>query len=519
MKTLRAAVLAALFTIGMLAPALGQDVTLTSRDGTVSVSGTLLSFDGEFFRLDSTYGVLTLDGTGVTCAGIGCPNLESYVAEFSIVGARSMGVVLLPTLVEMFAEQSGMRVKQIVQDDANYTYVLRLAETGKDVARIAFRLSNTDGGIAEMLNGEADMVLATREITASEAKTAYKSGFGDMKRAARSRIVGLDGLVPVVAQSNPVEMISLENLARIFAGDITNWQDIGGPDAPIFLHHLPVDTGLAQRFETNVMRSENRNLAASVKRHATAVEVVDAVARDPFSIGITRFSEVGNAKMLALRGSCGMAFMATRRALKTEDYPLATPLLLYTPARRLPKAAREFLMFLRSPAAQRAVRHVGFVDQEVTKIGIEDQGKRFANAIAAAGDEVKLADLQSMIDTLRPASRLTVTFRFNAGSSSLDAQSRANVVLLSRLLEAGIFDGRELMFVGFSDGDGPATGNRTISKRRAKAVRAAVKLAATTMKPERVKLSTKAFGEALPMACDDTEWGRQVNRRVEVWVK
>lgn len=519
MKIFRAAVFAALFLAGMLAPAMAQDVTLTSRDGKVSVSGTLLSFDGEFFRVDSIYGVLTLDGTGVTCAGIGCPNLESFVAEFSIAGARSMGAVLLPTLVEMFAEQSGMRVLRVIQSDTQYTYVLRLAETDNDVARIAFRLTNTDGGIAEMLDGDADMVLATREITAAEAKTAYKAGLGDMKRAARSRIVGLDGLVPVVAQNNPVTTISLVDLARIYAGEITNWQNIGGPDAPIFMHHLSADTGLAQQFEVDVTRVENRDLAASIKRHATAVEVVDAVARDPFSIGVTRFSEIGNAKMLGIRGNCGMAFSASRRTLKTEDYPLASPLFLYTPARRLPKAAREFLTFLRSPSAQRAVRHVGFVDQDVTRISIDDQGKRFANAITAAGDETKLADLQSMVDVLRPASRLTITFRFNTGSSSLDAQSRSNVVLLARLLEAGTYDGHELMFVGFSDGEGAASGNRVISQRRAKVVRAAVKLAATTMKPDQVTLSTKAFGEALPMACDDTEWGRQVNRRVEVWIK
>ncbi|WP_456388231.1 substrate-binding domain-containing protein [Profundibacter sp.] len=519
MKILRAAVLAALFITGMLAPALAQDVTLTSRDGKVSVSGTLLSFDGEFFRVDTIYGALTLDGTGVTCAGIGCPNLETYVAEFSIVGARSMGEVLMPALVEMFAEQGGMRVQRLVQGDTDYTYILQQTETGKDVARIAFRLSNTDGGFAEFLAGDADMVLATREITAPEVKAAYKSGLGDMKRAARSRIVGLDGLVPVVAQTNPVGMISLADLAKVFAGDTRNWQGIGGPDAPIYLHMLSSDSGLAQQFVTDVMGSKPLDTTTSIKRHATASQVVDAVAADPFSIGITRFSEVGNAKMLALRGSCGMAFRASPRALKTEDYPLATPLFLYTPARRLPKIAREFLAFLRSPAAQRVVRYVGFVDQDVSEIGIDDQGKRFANAIASAGDEILLGQLQRMVKTLRPATRLTITFRFNAGSASLDAQSRANVVLLARLLEAGRYDGRELMFVGFSDGKGDASMNRVIAKRRAKTVRAAVKLAATTMRSDQVSLSTKAFGEALPMACDDTEWGRQVNRRVEVWLK
>jgi len=519
MNILRVAALVALFITGLFAPAMAQDVTLTSRDGKVSVSGTLLSFDGEFYRVKSIYGALTLDGTGVTCAGVGCPNLETYVAEFSISGARPMGEALMPALVETFAKQSGMRVRKIVQDDTHYTYVLHHPDTGKDVARIGFRITNTTAGFAEMLNGDAQMVLATREITAAEVKAAHKAGLGNMKRAARSRIVALDGLVPVVARDNPASMISLVDLAKIYAGDITNWQEIGGTDAPIYLHLFTPNSGLAQQFETDVMGSEKLDLTASIMRHATAVDVVDAVTKDPFSIGVTRFSELGNTKMLALRGACGMAFSATRQSLKTKDYPLAIPLFIYTPAQRLPKAAREFLAFLRSPAAQQVVRQIGFVDQTVDRIGLENQGKRFANAIAAAGKETGLMDLKQMVETLRPASRLTITFRFNTGSSSLDAQSRSNVVLLARLLEAGAYDGRELMFVGFSDGQGAANGNQVISQRRAKAVRAAVKLAATTLQSDQVMLSIKAFGEALPMACDDTEWGRQVNRRVEVWIK
>lgn len=519
MGILRAAVLVALFITGLFVPAAAQDVTLTSRDGKVSVSGILLSFDGEYFRIDSIYGALTLDGTGVTCAGVGCPNLESYVAEFSISGARSMGDVLLPALLESFADQSGMRMRRIVRDDTHFTYVLHQPETGKDVARITFQITNTTGGFTEMLNGEADLVLATREITAAEAKAAHKAGMGDMTRAARSRIVALDGLVPVVSQDNPISMISLLDLAKIYAGDITNWQEISGPDAPIYLHLFSSDSGLAQQFKTDVMKPESLEVTTSILRHATAVGVVDAVARDPFSIGITRFSELGNAKILALRGTCGMSFSASRQSLKTEDYPLAIPLFVYTPAPRLPKMAREFLTFLRSGTAQRVVRQIGFVDQDVDRIDVKNQGKRFANAIASAGKETQLADLQQMIETLRPASRLTISFRFNAGSSTLDAQSRSNVVLLARLLEAGHYDGRELIFVGFSDGDGDAAANRVIAKRRAKAVRAAVKLAATTMKPGQTTLSIDAFGEALPMACDDTEWGRQVNRRVEIWIK
>ena len=86
-------------------------------------------------------------------------------------------------------------------------------------------------------------------------------------------------------------------------------------------------------------------------------------------------------------------------------------------------------------------------------------------------------------------------------------------------MRAGGHDGRELVFVGFSDGVGPAAANLDIARRRAEAVRSAVEAAAETADLDRVQISARAFGEALPMACDDSAWGRQINRRVEVWVR
>ncbi|MEM7519579.1 MAG: cell envelope biogenesis protein OmpA, partial [Pseudomonadota bacterium] len=88
----RAAVFAALFLLsGGIAVA--QDVTLTSRDGAVEISGTLLGFDGEFYRVDTEYGELTVDGSGVSCIGPGCPNLQDYVAEIQMSGSATMGAV------------------------------------------------------------------------------------------------------------------------------------------------------------------------------------------------------------------------------------------------------------------------------------------------------------------------------------------------------------------------------------------------------------------------------------------
>ena len=124
-----------------------------------------------------------------------------------------------------------------------------------------------------------------------------------------------------------------------------------------------------------------------------------------------------------------------------------------------------------------------------------------------------------MVVDLSPLRRLTTTFRFTAGVSELDAHSLSNVELLAQRLERGDFDGQELTFVGFSDGSGGASANLQVSLRRANRVLEAVKAASETADLSQVTLKSSGYGEAFPVACDDTAWGRRVNRRVEVWVR
>jgi len=515
----RAATFAALIMFFLSSQGLAQDVTISSHDGAVELSGTLLGYDGEFYRIDTRYGVLTVDGSGVVCSGPGCPDLNSYVAEISVSGARSMGEVLMPALVEAFARHRGMAVRRVVHADTHFTYALGEPEKGRVFARFEFRLSSSGEGFADLMTGEADIALSVREVLERERRLAFDAGIGDLKAPERSRIVALDGIVAVVAPGNPVSEITLPQLAKALTGEIRNWQELGGPEAPIILHLPAVGEGPEQGIAEMILSASPAEFAIDATRHATAASLVDAVATDQFALGISRFSETGNAQVLALGGACGFPFHVSRLTLKAEDYPLTSPLFIYTPGRRLPKLAREFLSFLRSPGAQRVVTRAGFVDQTPVEIPLDAQGDRIANAIAGAGEETSLQDLQHMIATLRRFKRLSITFRFETGSSNLDAQSRENVEALALRLEQGVFDGREIVFAGFSDGDGSADANRRIAGKRASAVRLAVIAAAAAPDLSRTELTAEAFGEAMPMACDDSDWGRSVNRRVEVWVR
>jgi len=124
-----------------------------------------------------------------------------------------------------------------------------------------------------------------------------------------------------------------------------------------------------------------------------------------------------------------------------------------------------------------------------------------------------------MIRILSPRVRMSSTFRFEQGSTRLDGQSRSNIMQLAQAIRDGQFGGRELMLVGFSDGRGPALANRELSSVRASSVQRALESALGGNIPYNLTIETEAFGEALPMACDDTIWGQKTNRRVELWVR
>lgn len=515
----RAAIFAALFLWHSAPPLGAQDVTLTSPDGAVEISGTLLGFDGEFYRVETVFGELTVDGSGVLCDGPGCPNLSAFVAEVALSGSSTMAEVLVPALIEGFALRNGYRTARQNLDVGNFIYSILDGETGAPVARFAFRVTNTDEGFADLLANEADIVMALREIRPEERRRAREAGMGDMTGANRSRVLALDAMIPVVSPQNPVRNISTPQLAQVFAGQITNWADLGGPDAPIAVHLQEAGFGLAQAAEDRLLAPASLALTQDVVRHDRSSALARAVVSDPFAIGLASFAETGTARALTLTGSCGFSLAAGRRSIKTEDYPLNSPMFLYLPARRLPTLARSFLTYTRSPAAQIVIRRSGFVDQSPEEIPIRSQGDRLANAVLAAGPEITLEQVQQMVTVLKPMTRLTTSFRFETGFARLDAQSRSNVQQLARAIEAGAYDERKVLFVGFSDGEGSAATNQRIAEARAKAVRDAVLRTAETASPLRADVDVAAFGEALPMACDDSDWGRRVNRRVEVWVR
>lgn len=518
-KKVCAVVNAALLFFLAIQPVLADDVSLTSHDGKIVLEGILLGFDGQFYRVDTIYGELTVDGKEVSCEGPACPNLSDYIPEVRVSGSATMGAVLFPALIEGFARLNRLAASRETLDDTHFLYDLKESETGKSVARFFFRTSNADEGFADLLANEADMVMSLRQIRMVEQQRALEAGLGDLSAANQARVLALDAIVPIVAPENSLRDVSILDLARVYAGEITNWADLGGPDAEIVLHAPAASTGLEQSIEDRIMQPAMLEFSQAVTRHGVVSDIVEAVANDPFALGLASFADVGLTRVLALTGPCRRSQSATRRSIKTGDYPLTAPMFFYLPARRVPEIIEDFLAFSRSPAAQLVIRRVGFVDQTPEEVSVDDQGSRLLNALLAAGTETPLEEVQRMAATLRPMRRLSTSFRFVSDSEELDAQSLSSIGLLARRLEQGGIVVSDILFVGFSDGERPTEVDRMTALQSAEAVRRAVQTGVDNAVLSRVEMSVDAFGTAMPMACGDTDWGRHSNRRVEVWVR
>ena len=487
----RAAVFAAIL---ITEPASAQDVTLTALNGGIAVSGLLQGYDGEFYRIETSYGLLTVDGQGVICDGPACPDLTAPKAVVRLVGANDVGLALLPPLIAAFAASRGLGYAQ--GTGPGFSATVTDPATAKTLAEFSFVAGQPDVSRAALAAGRAELMIAA----------TVEPDFGH-------RALALDALLPIMAADNPTPRISTVDLARALTGEVTNWRAVGGPDMPIVLHGLATTTDLQR-----VLAARLGSPVAVSVQHADLVSLADAVARDPWALAVTAQALQGAAKPLALTDACGFPLQPSALAVKAEDYPLSLPIFLLTPHRRLPLFARQFLEFLATPVAQETIRSAGFIDRSAERQAMTADGLRLINAIQGAGEEIALADLKRLVAGMAGADRLSLTFRFEDGSSTLDAQSRENLADLAKLLATDAFKNEALVFAGFSDGSGAAAANLDLSRARAQSVADALRSEAPDL-PKGLIPAIDAYGETMPLACDDTAQGRQLNRRVELWIK
>ena len=516
-----------LLAISLTAPvAYAGQVTLRSLDGSVAMKGELLSFDGEFYILDVMLGQLEIAVDDVTCEGDFCPDLVN--SDFRLTGSSTLAQVLIPSFFQNFSGAYGLSLTvgepglMGTMPVQPYTFS---TPTGEVFADVEVHSLASKMAFNSLMDGDSEIALSSRAITASELAAFAEAGLGDLSDEALQVVAALDGLIVIVPPQNNVPTLSMQELSQVFAGRISNWSQLGGADAPINVYRRDDASGSASDFSTVVLAPSGAAFSANSTAFGDDISLVRAVTNDPNAIGFTSIAYQQNTRAVPLRGTCGFISAPSEFTVKTGEYPLARRVYLYTTNRmfgpiRQEKAEKAlgFLEFVKSDAGQQAAQGSGFVSQTISALPVEVQGQRLVNTMIAELGDVSLSSIRNMMSELNGAIRLSSTFRFKPSASELDAQARGDIPRLANYILSNDFTGREFLIAGFSDAGGAAAQNEVLSQRRAQQVLVELQ-AVLGADAGNYSFVVEGFGEVSPQGCNDSFEGRSVNRRVEIWVR
>lgn len=204
-------------------------------------------------------------------------------------------------------------------------------------------------GISALINGDADIANSSRPMKPEELEMARSRGVEPVEF-----VLGFDAISIIVNPQNPISQISLQDLGRLYRGEVGSWEELGGPQLPVVLYGRQSNSGTYVYFMEHVLQGE---YSQDMRRMNGNAQIVEAVAQDPAGIGY-----VGLGYVLREDGSFDprVKVLQVEGKLPTDsDYPIRRLLYQYTNGK--PQGlVRDFIQFELSPKGQEMVRKVGF---------------------------------------------------------------------------------------------------------------------------------------------------------------
>ena len=204
--------------------------------------------------------------------------------------------------------------------------------------------TGSGSGIENATNGTVDIGLSSRAL--SDEETAA---------GAVSHVVALDGVAIVVNTSNSVSDLTVDQIAQIFTGEITNWSELGGEDQEIAVFGREAGSGTRGAFEEIVGVED---VCKYTNEYSSTGDVIGNVASNPGAIGYASLSAVDDSvKALSVGGvECSEA------TVLDGSYAIQRPFVMITKeGAELSEATQAFLDYAMSADAASVIELAGAV--------------------------------------------------------------------------------------------------------------------------------------------------------------
>ena len=210
--------------------------------------------------------------------------------------------------------------------------------------RFTYNPTGSGSGIKAVQEGRCDIGLSSRDLK-DEEKSAGLNG----------TVLAYDGIAIIVNPENPVSDLSLETIAKIYTGEITNWSEVGGKDAEIVLIGREAGSGTRDGFESI---TDTEDACKYRQELASTGDVITAVAQNPNAIGYASVASVKDTvKALKVDGVA-----PTEATIKDGSYVVQRPFVLVTKSdTELSEAAQKFFDYITSSDANEIISAAGVV--------------------------------------------------------------------------------------------------------------------------------------------------------------
>ena len=246
-------------------------------------------------------------------AMVGCSKSESVATD----GSTSMSKVI-ESLSEAFGEETGIEV--------------------------TYNATGSGAGIEAVLAGRCDIGLSSRDLKEEEKENGLEG-----------TILAYDGIAIIVHLDNPVTDLSIETIAKIYTGEITNWKDVGGNDGEIVLIGREANSGTRDGFES-ITGTEDK---CKYRQECTSTgDVITAVSSNPNAIGYASLASVKDS----VKAVSVDEVAPSEATVKDGSYAVQRPFVLVTKKdTKLSENAQKFFDYITSEDANEVISGAGVV--------------------------------------------------------------------------------------------------------------------------------------------------------------
>lgn len=208
---------------------------------------------------------------------------------------------------------------------------------------VTYNPTGSGSGIQAVSEGRCDIGLASRNLKDEE------------KAKLNETVIAIDGIAVIVNNENTVKDLTIEQIAKVYKGEITNWKELGGADAPIVLIGREAASGTRDGFESI---TDTEDLCKYSQELTSTGDVVQTVSSNPNAIGYASLASVGDTvKAIKVEG-----VTPSTETIQSGEYKIQRDFVFVTRKDgQLSDAAQKFFDFASSSQADELIVKAGAV--------------------------------------------------------------------------------------------------------------------------------------------------------------